>query len=72
MRCRAIHVHTVRVPVRLMCRTLAVSSSGYYAWVARLESRRTAENRRLVAEILVIHAESRRTYAAPGHATLQA
>ena len=73
MRCRAIHAQTGRVPVRLMCRTLAVSSSGYYAWVARPESRRTAENRRLLAEIRVIHAESRRTYGSPRvHATLQA
>ena len=56
MRCRAIRAHTGHVPVRLMCRTLAVSSSGYYAWVARPASRRTAEKRRLVAEILVIHA----------------
>lgn len=73
MRCRAIRAHTGRVPVRLMCRTLAVSSSGYYAWVARPESRRAAENRRLLAEIRVIHAESRRTYGSPRvHATLQA
>ena len=68
-----MRAHTGRVPMRLMCRTLAVSPSGYYAWVARPESRRTAENRRLVAEIRVIHAESRRTYGSPRvHATLQA
>ena len=73
MRCQAIRAHTGRVPVRLMCRTLAVSPSGYYAWVARPESRRVAENRRLVAEIRVIHAESRHTYGSPRvHATLQA
>ncbi len=73
MRCQAIRAHTGRAPVRLMCRILAVSPSGYYAWVARPESRRTAENRRLVAEIRVIHAESRRTYGSPRvHATLQA
>ena len=68
-----MRAHTGRVPVRLMCRTLKVSPSGYYAWVARPESRRTAENRRLVAEIRVIHAESRRTYGSPRvHATLRA
>ena len=68
-----MRAHTGLVPVRLMCRTLAVSSSGYYAWVARPESRRAAENRRLVAEIRVIHAESRRTYGSPRvHTTLQA
>lgn len=73
MRCRAIRAHAGRVPVRLMCRTLAVSPSGYYAWVARPESRRAAENRRLLAEIRVIHAASRRTYGSPRiHATLQA
>ena len=42
-----------------MCRILAVSPSGYYAWVARPESLRTAENRRLVTEIHVIQAGSR-------------
>lgn len=73
MKCQAIRAHTGRVPVRLMCRILAVSPSGYYAWVARPESRRAAENRRLVAEIRGIHAASRRTYGSPRvHATLQA
>jgi putative transposase len=73
MRCRAIRAHVGRCSVRLMCRALAVSTSGYYAWVARPESCRTAENRRLVAEIRVIHAESRSTYGSPRiHATLQA
>lgn len=73
MRCRAIQAHTGRFPVTLMCRTLAVSSSGYYAWAARPESRRAVENRRLVAEIRVIHAESRATYGSPRiHAALHA
>jgi len=73
MRCQAIRAHAGRVPVRLMCRALAVSPSGYYAWVARPESRRAAENRRLLVEIRVIRAESRRTYGSPRvHATLQA
>ena len=39
--------HEKRVPVRVMCRALAVSPAGYYAWAARPESRRTAANRRL-------------------------
>ena len=56
MRCRAIRAHAGRFPVTLMCQTLAVSLSGYYAWVARPESRRTAENRQLLAQIRVIHA----------------
>ena len=73
MRCRAIRAHAGRFPVTLMCQTLAVSLSGYYAWVARPESRRTAENRQLLAQIRVIHAESRSTYGSPRvHGTLQA
>ena len=73
MRCRAIRAHTGRFPVTLMCRALAVSASGYYAWAVRPESRRAVANRRLLAEIRVIHVESRRTYGSPRvHATLQA
>ena len=44
-----------RVPVRVMCRAVGVSSAGYYAWAARPESGRTAANRRLVTLIRVIH-----------------
>jgi putative transposase len=65
MRDQARRAHVGRVPVRLMCRLLAVSPSGYYAWVARPESPHAAENRWLVAEIRGIHAESRRTYGSP-------
>ena len=73
MRCRAIRAHVGRVPVRLLCRLLAVSPAGYYAWGARPARPRAAETRRLVAEIRVLHAESRRTYGSPRvHATRQA
>ncbi len=73
MRCRAIRAHRGHFPVTLMCRTLAVSPSGYYAWAARPESHRAAETRRLMTEVRVIHAESRETYGSPRiHAALQA
>ena len=73
MRYQAMREHEERFPVRVMCRALAVSPAGYYAWAARPESRRTAANRRLVPLIRVIHAESRSTYGSPRvHATLQA
>ena len=65
MRYRAIHEHDRRYPVRLMCRALAVSPAGYYAWNTRPESVRTAANRALVATIRVIHQESRETYGSP-------
>jgi transposase InsO family protein len=39
--------------------------SGYYAWQKRPESARIQENKRIVAEIKVIHRQSRETYGSP-------
>ena len=65
MRYRAIQEHDRRFPIRLMCRALAVSAAGYYAWKDRPESRRARHNRILLSEIRVIHRESRETYGSP-------
>lgn len=48
-----------------MCRLLAVSRSGYYAWRGRPESRRSIANRRLLVDIRAIHHQSDRTYGSP-------
>ena len=39
MRYRAIQEHDRGDPIRFMCRALAVSPAGYYAWKDRPESR---------------------------------
>ncbi len=52
-------------PVRLMCRCLKVSASGYYAWQDRDPSPRTQENARLVRRIREIHEDSRGVIGAP-------
>lgn len=65
MRYRAIQEHDRRYPIRLMCRALAVSPAGYYAWRVRPESRRSAANRALLTDIQGIHQESRQTYGSP-------
>jgi putative transposase len=65
MRYRAIQEHDRRDPIRLMCRTLAVSAAGYYAWRSRPESARAANTRTLLSAIRVIHQESRETYGSP-------
>ena len=65
MRYRAMQGHDRRDPVRLMCRALAVSPAGYYAWRGRPESARETASRVLVAKIRVIHRESRETYGSP-------
>lgn len=45
-------------PVRMMCRCLKVSPSGYYGWRDRPLSNRQKDNERLSAQIESIHAES--------------
>ena len=44
---------------------MQVSTSGYYDWRGRQESRRTQENRKLLVEIKAVHAESKQTYGSP-------
>lgn len=64
MRYRFIHEHLVEFSVRVMCRVVGVSPSGYYAWRARPESARSREDRRLKAKIRTFHKKSRGTYGA--------
>lgn len=49
-------------PVPLLCRTLEVSSSGYYSWLKRPDSPRQKEEARLVIEIKAAHKKNRETY----------
>ena len=43
--------HQAEYPIASMCRLLGVSSSGYYAWMKRLPSRRAEADAALLAEI---------------------
>lgn len=52
-------------PVRLMCRALAVSPAGYYAWRARRPSARVQADGALRARVQRVHARSDGTYGAP-------
>ncbi len=52
-------------PVRMMCRLLHVSSSGYYAWRGRAPSRRATVNACLVDVIRDIHAATDGAYGSP-------
>ncbi len=59
-------------PVRMICRALGLSVSGYYAWRIRTESRRAADDRALLEEIRRIHADSDGIYGVPRvHTTLR-
>lgn len=54
--------HRHLFPVRLMCRVLGVSPSGFYAWRGRPPSQRTLANRQLLEHIKRLHAASHQTY----------
>jgi len=60
-----IHRRRNQYPIRLMCRLLNVSPSGYYAWRTRPESRRARFDRELTRSIRLVHAESDGTYGSP-------
>ena len=60
-----IHSRVGGFKLRLMCRLLRVSSSGYYAWLKRGPSERSRRNDALLIEIRAAHSRSRRTYGSP-------
>lgn len=73
MRYRCIHRRRSLYPVRMMCRSLKVSPSGYYAWRVRPQSRRAGYDHELSQAIRLVHAESDGTYGSPRiHAELTA
>ena len=68
-----IEQHATTSPVRLMCRVLGVSPSGYYGWRSRPESARSASNRQLLDDVQRIHAGHQRRCGSPRvHAALRA
>ena len=57
----------------MLCKTLEVSQSGYYAWKSREPSQHCREDARLSAEIQQLFLEHRRVYSSPRlHALLKA
>jgi putative transposase len=73
LRYAVITRHRGEFEVRLMCRVLEVSSSGYYASLQRPPSWHALIDEVLMARVRVIHAESGETYGAPRvHQELQA
>lgn len=52
-------------PVRMMCRVLQVSPSGYYAWARRSVSARAQHRARLRAVIREVYQANRRAYGSP-------
>lgn len=59
MRFQFVDDHRSEYPIMLMCRVLAVSRSGYYAWRERPPSAREMANRQLLERIRAVHKKSR-------------
>jgi len=57
-----IRKHQRQFTIQRMCSVLGVSSSGYYDWIDRPESRRSLSNRSLITKIRCFHQASRKTY----------
>ena len=57
-----IDAHEREFEVKVMCRVLEVSVSGYYAWRKRPPSARAQANAVLVEQMRRVHADSRHTY----------
>ena len=49
-------------PIAVMCRTLGVSTSGYYGWRTRPPSPRAMADEVLTEQIRLVHGQSRQTY----------
>jgi transposase InsO family protein len=62
---RFIAAQAASYPIRLMCRVLSVSTSGYYDWRRRRPSKRQQDNGELVEQIRTFHLASRCTYGSP-------
>jgi putative transposase len=60
-----IEAEKANFPVRLMCRMLEVSPSGFYAWSKREPSERALDDQRLAVEVAEVHKRSRRRYGSP-------
>ena len=60
-----IKEESTRFSIKLMCRLLGMSVSGYYAWVDRKPSNRTERNRDLAKKIKTIFDEERSRAGAP-------
>lgn len=59
-----IQEHEILFSVRMMCRHLAVSSSGYYGWLKRSPSRRSLEDESIKLKVLEVFRAHRSRYGA--------
>ena len=57
--------HRGHWPIRVMCSTLGVSSSGFYKWTRFVPGPRSLARKALLVEIEAIHSEAKGRYGSP-------
>jgi putative transposase len=62
---RFVAAERVDHPVKMLCRVLGVSRSGFHAWASRPPSLRERSDRVLLERVRQLHAASRSTYGSP-------
>ena len=62
---RFIQAHQREYPIRMMCRVLRVSPSGYYRWCKEPQSQRAQQDQQLLGQIQMVHEQSRHIYGSP-------
>jgi len=60
-----IKEHRLRWPVVVICRVLAVSRSGFFAWLKRPASKRSRREEELIHKIKQVYQENRELYGSP-------
>jgi putative transposase len=60
-----IEEHQQTWPVTLMCQVFSVSTSGFYAWLARPQSKQELRREAILAEIRAVHAQFKARYGSP-------
>jgi len=60
-----IEEHLTEFPLDVSCQVLAVSRSGYYAWLGRPASARAKRREELAVKIQAVHEQNRRVYGSP-------
>lgn len=60
-----IAAEKAQFPVTLLCTTLGVSRTGFYAWCGRAEAARRRADRHLALHVAAAHRASRRRYGSP-------
>ena len=63
-----VKAYRARFPIRVMCRVLGLSPSGYYAWLKRPPSKRARRDRTLRETIVWIWNQNRRVYGSASSA----